>query len=33
MSVAADGPRLLDTLRAFLSHDCSWSRTAEALHI
>ncbi|MYS33080.1 PucR-like helix-turn-helix protein [Streptomyces sp. KhCrAH-43] len=27
------GPMLLDTLRAFLSHDCSWARTAEALHI
>ncbi|WUT00721.1 helix-turn-helix domain-containing protein [Streptomyces sp. NBC_00708] len=27
------GPMLLDTLRAFLSHDCSWARTAESLHI
>ncbi|MYW13323.1 PucR family transcriptional regulator [Streptomyces sp. SID2563] len=27
------GPMLLETLRAFLDHDCSWARTAEALHI
>ncbi|WP_411074206.1 PucR family transcriptional regulator [Streptomyces sp. cmx-4-7] len=24
---------LLETLEAFLAHDCSWTRTAEALHI
>ncbi|MFF7340996.1 PucR family transcriptional regulator [Streptomyces sp. NPDC008163] len=27
------GPMLLDTLQAFLAHDCSWTRTADALHI
>ncbi|MFE0100419.1 PucR family transcriptional regulator [Streptomyces sp. NPDC059009] len=24
---------LLETLKAFLAHDCSWARTAEALHV
>ena len=24
---------LLETLEVFLAHDCSWTRTAEALHI
>ncbi|WP_306329627.1 PucR family transcriptional regulator [Streptomyces venezuelae] len=24
---------LLDTLEVFLAHDCSWTRTAEALHV
>ncbi|OKJ04565.1 transcriptional regulator, PucR family protein [Streptomyces sp. CB01249] len=27
------GPMLLETLQAFLDHDCSWARTAEALHV
>ncbi|WP_329284421.1 PucR family transcriptional regulator [Streptomyces sp. NBC_00691] len=27
------GTMLLDTLEVFLAHDCSWTRTAEALHI
>ncbi|MFB7237501.1 PucR family transcriptional regulator [Streptomyces sp. NPDC056269] len=27
------GSMLLDTLEVFLAHDCSWTRTAEALHI
>ncbi|MFE5731009.1 PucR family transcriptional regulator [Streptomyces sp. NPDC056528] len=27
------GAMLLETLEAFLAHDCSWTRTAEALHI
>ncbi|MCX5229530.1 PucR family transcriptional regulator [Streptomyces sp. NBC_00233] len=27
------GAMLLDTLEVFLAHDCSWTRTAEALHI
>ncbi|MFJ3499365.1 PucR family transcriptional regulator [Streptomyces sp. NPDC090135] len=27
------GTMLLETLEAFLAHDCSWTRTAEALHI
>ncbi|MFE4307098.1 PucR family transcriptional regulator [Streptomyces sp. NPDC056891] len=27
------GVMLLDTLEVFLAHDCSWTRTAEALHI
>ncbi|MGW3402435.1 PucR family transcriptional regulator, partial [Streptomyces zhihengii] len=24
---------LLETLETFLAHDCSWARTAEALHV
>ncbi|WP_432120800.1 PucR family transcriptional regulator [Streptomyces sp. S1] len=27
------GAMLLETLEVFLAHDCSWARTAEALHI
>ncbi|MFJ6411130.1 PucR family transcriptional regulator, partial [Streptomyces hydrogenans] len=27
------GAMLLETLEAFLAHDCSWTRTAEALHV
>ncbi|MFB6840328.1 PucR family transcriptional regulator [Streptomyces sp. NPDC056361] len=27
------GTMLLDTLEVFLAHDCSWARTAEALHV
>ncbi|MBY8818932.1 PucR family transcriptional regulator [Streptomyces cinereoruber] len=27
------GAMLLETLEVFLAHDCSWTRTAEALHI
>lgn len=27
------GPMLLETLEVFLAHDCSWARTAEALHV
>ncbi|MFB7367008.1 PucR family transcriptional regulator [Streptomyces hydrogenans] len=27
------GEMLLDTLRTFLAHDCSWARTAAALHV
>ena len=27
------GGMLLETLEVFLAHDCSWTRTAEALHI
>ncbi|WP_306313942.1 PucR family transcriptional regulator, partial [Streptomyces hydrogenans] len=27
------GAMLLETLRTFLAHDCSWARTAAALHL
>ncbi|MEU8524907.1 MULTISPECIES: PucR family transcriptional regulator [Streptomyces] len=27
------GAMLLETLEVFLAHDCSWARTAEALHV
>ncbi|MFD5769035.1 PucR family transcriptional regulator [Streptomyces sp. NPDC127049] len=27
------GAMLLETLEVFLAHDCSWTRTAEALHV
>ncbi|WP_282695308.1 helix-turn-helix domain-containing protein [Streptomyces sp. CC208A] len=29
----SSGATLLETLRAFLAHDCSWARTAEALRV
>ncbi|WP_411757733.1 PucR family transcriptional regulator [Streptomyces venezuelae] len=27
------GTMLMETLEVFLAHDCSWARTAEALHV